>query len=63
MDRTLAIKLNGNRNITGVLRGFDQFMNLTLDKCVEESTKAELGMVVRIFDYFCLQFRLFVETL
>jgi small nuclear ribonucleoprotein G len=54
MDRTLAIKLNGNRNITGVLRGFDQFMNLTLDKCVEESTKAELGMVVRIFDYFCL---------
>eukprot|EP01052_Picozoa_sp_SAG31_P022561 SAG31_NODE_1799_length_7241_cov_11.407029_6_plen_55_part_00 len=26
MEKKLSIKLNGNRNVTGVLRGFDQFM-------------------------------------
>ena len=35
MDKKLAIKLNGNRNVTGTLRGFDQFMNLVLDETVE----------------------------
>jgi small nuclear ribonucleoprotein (snRNP)-like protein len=31
-----AVKLNGNRHITGVLRGFDQFMNLVIDETVEQ---------------------------
>ena len=31
-----AVKLNGNRTVTGVLRGFDQFMNLVLDETFEE---------------------------
>jgi small nuclear ribonucleoprotein (snRNP)-like protein len=47
---TLAVKLNGNRRVTGVLRGFDQFMNLVLEDCVEEASEQErnnLGMVVR----------------
>ncbi|XP_023251282.1 probable small nuclear ribonucleoprotein G, partial [Seriola lalandi dorsalis] len=49
MDKKLAIKLNGNRHITGTLRGFDQFMNLVLDDTEEQvsaSEKNELGMVV-----------------
>ena len=30
-----TVKLNGNRTVTGMLRGFDQFMNLVLDETVE----------------------------
>ena len=28
LDKRLSIKLNANREVSGVLRGFDQFMNL-----------------------------------
>ena len=41
-----AVKLNANRHVTGVLRGFDQFMNIVLDNTVDEKLKADLGMVV-----------------
>jgi hypothetical protein len=44
-----AVKLNANRRVTGVLRGFDQFMNLVLDNTVEEisaTERVEIGMVV-----------------
>lgn len=49
MDKRLSLKLNGNRKVTGVLRGFDQFMNVTLDETVEEVSATEqnrIGMVV-----------------
>lgn len=51
MEKRLSIKLNGSRKITGILRGFDQFMNLVLDDTVEEVSVAErneIGMVVRL---------------
>ena len=35
MDKRLDIKLNANRRIVGVLRGYDQFMNLVLEDCNE----------------------------
>lgn len=43
------VKINGNRKVTGVLRGFDPFMNITLDNAIEEVSaeeKNELGMIV-----------------
>ena len=49
MDKKVDLKLNGNRSVSGVLRGFDQFMNIVLDETLEETTegdKNELGMVV-----------------
>jgi small nuclear ribonucleoprotein G len=49
MDKRLSIKLNGNRLVSGRLRGFDQFMNLTLEESVEDISpveKHELGVVV-----------------
>lgn len=49
MDKKLLLKLNGKRQITGILRGFDPFMNLVIDEAVEdtrEGTKNEIGMVV-----------------
>ena len=42
-----AVALNANRHVTGVLRGFDQFMNLVLDGTVDIKSKQDIGMVVR----------------
>lgn len=42
-----AVTLNANRHVTGVLRGFDQFMNIVLDNAVDEKLKTDIGMVVR----------------
>lgn len=44
--RPLAVELNAKRHVTGVLRGFDQFMNLVLDGAVDTKSQTELGMVV-----------------
>ena len=48
----VTVKLNANRRVTGVLRGFDPFMNLVIDEAVEEAgpNKNEIGMVVS--DYY-----------
>eukprot|EP00983_Pelagomonas_calceolata_P108717 1159488-Pelagomonas_calceolata.AAC.2 len=41
--------MNANRQITGTLRGFDQFMNLVLDGTVDVKNKVDIGMVVSGF--------------
>lgn len=46
MDKKMTITLNGNRVVSGVLRGFDQFMNLVLDGAVDEKSREDMGMVV-----------------
>lgn len=49
MDKKLALKLNGGRQVAGILRGFDPFMNLVVDETVEEcrdGSKNNIGMVV-----------------
>lgn len=46
MDRKLSITLNANRHVTGVLRGYDQFMNIVLDQTIDDKEKTEIGMVV-----------------
>eukprot|EP00041_Stephanoeca_diplocostata_P006329 m.80659 g.80659 ORF g.80659 m.80659 type:complete len:76 (-) comp16304_c0_seq1:325-552(-) len=48
MDKRVQLKLNANRTISGILRGFDPFMNIVVDQTVEESApdKPEIGMVV-----------------
>ncbi|EIE18269.1 small nuclear ribonucleo protein polypeptide G [Coccomyxa subellipsoidea C-169] len=46
MDKKLSVSLNANRQVTGVLRGFDQFMNIVLDNAVDEKNKTDIGMVV-----------------
>jgi len=49
MDKKLSLRLNGARTVTGILRGFDPFMNLVIDEA-QEVTKSgennEIGMVV-----------------
>ncbi|KAK3610462.1 hypothetical protein CHS0354_016651 [Potamilus streckersoni] len=49
MEKRLGLKLNGGRKISGILRGFDPFMNLVIDETVEETKTGEkhsIGMVV-----------------
>merc|ERR1711862_379395 len=49
MEKRLDLKLNANRHVVGVLRGYDQFMNIVLDNTVEivsPTEKNEIGMVV-----------------
>ncbi|XP_056641856.1 probable small nuclear ribonucleoprotein G [Diorhabda carinulata] len=49
MDKRLTLKLNGGRQVTGILRGFDPFMNLVVDESFEEfkdKSKVSIGMVV-----------------
>ena len=36
MDKHVNIQLNANRKVTGVLRGYDAFMNIVLDETAEE---------------------------
>ncbi|XP_065565643.1 probable small nuclear ribonucleoprotein G isoform X1 [Artemia franciscana] len=50
MDKKMVLKLNGSRQVTGILRGFDPFMNLVIDESVEERKDGSqhiLGMVVK----------------
>lgn len=44
MDKRLSIQVNCNRKITGVLRGFDAFMNIVLDEAFEETKAGNLPM-------------------
>jgi len=49
MDKKLEIKMNGNRKILGVLRGYDNFMNLVLENCSEVDKmdkKKQIGTVM-----------------
>ncbi|KAG4090825.1 like-Sm ribonucleoprotein [Neocallimastix lanati (nom. inval.)] len=49
LDKRIFIQLNGNRKITGVLRGFDPFMNLVVDETMEivsATEKNSIGTVV-----------------
>lgn len=44
MDKRLLIQANCNRKISGVLRGFDAFMNIVLDETIEECKSGNLPM-------------------
>jgi len=49
MDKRLSVVLNGNRRVIGYLAGFDQYMNLVLDRTIEQVSQSEtneIGMVV-----------------
>jgi small nuclear ribonucleoprotein G len=50
MEKKLMLQLNGNRSVTGILRGFDPFLNVVLDEANEVTKKQEkipIGTVVR----------------
>ena len=51
-----TVKLNCGRVVSGVLRGFDPYMNIVLDDAMEERTNTEkfsIGMVVSVLSNLC----------
>lgn len=49
MDRRLFIHIQGGRQVSGILRGFDMFLNLVVDQAYEElgaGQRKPAGMVV-----------------
>lgn len=57
MDKKMNLKLNGGRSVTGILRGFDPFMNVVIDDTVEEckdGTRNNIGMVVGLLSFLSL---------
>lgn len=51
MDRRLFVHIQGGRQISGVLRGYDMFLNLVVDQAYEELGGGErkpAGMVVSV---------------
>ncbi len=49
MDRKVFINIQANRAISGVLRGFDIFLNLVVEQAFEElpgGTKVPIGTIV-----------------
>ncbi len=49
MDLRVDLRLNCNRHVAGVLKGYDQFLNIVLDNAIEivsKDEKRELGTVV-----------------
>uniref|UniRef100_A0A2K6FWW6 Small nuclear ribonucleoprotein G n=1 Tax=Propithecus coquereli TaxID=379532 RepID=A0A2K6FWW6_PROCO len=45
MDKRLSLKLTGGRCVQGILWGFDPFMNLVIDECVEMATRNSIIML------------------
>ena len=45
MDKRLGLQINNGRNLIGTLRGYDPFMNLVVDECVEKMKTGELRQV------------------
>uniref|UniRef100_A0A8D2H608 Small nuclear ribonucleoprotein G n=1 Tax=Urocitellus parryii TaxID=9999 RepID=A0A8D2H608_UROPR len=41
INKKLSLKLNGSRHVQGILRGFDPFINLAIDECVEMATSGQ----------------------
>ncbi|KAI9632085.1 uncharacterized protein MKK02DRAFT_20876, partial [Dioszegia hungarica] len=51
VDKRLKVKFMGGREVTGILKGYDQLMNLVMDEVVEEYENGamqprNLGLVV-----------------
>lgn len=49
LEKTVMLNLNKNRKVSGLLRGYDQFMNLVLEDAVEEAkdgSKNDIGSIV-----------------
>ncbi|OBA20004.1 putative small nuclear ribonucleo protein G (snRNP-G) [Metschnikowia bicuspidata var. bicuspidata NRRL YB-4993] len=49
LDKKVSVQLNGSRTVTGTLRGYDVFMNITMADALEHDPKGEqlaLGTIV-----------------
>lgn len=57
MDRRIYLHVQGGRAVSGVLRGFDIFLNLVLDQAHEEQgggQRRPCGMIVSACFFFAI---------
>ena len=47
MDKKLGVQINSGRYLAGVLRGYDPFMNVVIDDCVEKLKNGKTREVSR----------------
>nr|ACO11204.1 Small nuclear ribonucleoprotein G [Caligus rogercresseyi] len=45
MDKRVQLKLNASRNMEGILRGYDPFMNLVLEEGIETTKQGHRNPV------------------
>ena len=43
MDLRVDLRLNGDRRIAGIMKGYDQYMNIVLDEAIEIAKPASTG--------------------
>ncbi|KAH9482992.1 Small nuclear ribonucleoprotein G [Psilocybe cubensis] len=51
MDKKLFIHLQGGRKVSGVLRGYDLFLNLVIDDAMEESSPAQKHPIGTVYSF------------
>lgn len=49
MDKRMQLKLNGGRTVSGILRGFDPFMNLVRYMVISYFLNARLVLLLLLF--------------
>ena len=53
MGKPVTVKLNGNSRVAGILRGYDQMMNIVLEdayEVIDEENKHQMGRVVSFWN-------------
>lgn len=58
-----TVKLNGGRHVQGILRGFDPFMNLVMDDCLEMGPGGQQNVIGMVASISLQGFRLKSATL
>mmetsp|Transcript_45353 Transcript_45353/g.60210 ORF Transcript_45353/g.60210 Transcript_45353/m.60210 type:complete len:87 (-) Transcript_45353:130-390(-) len=43
MDLRVDLRMNGDRRIAGIMKGYDQYMNIVLDEAIEITKNAQQG--------------------
>ncbi len=46
MDQRIRVKCNGGRELTGILKSYDQIPNIVLDECIENIRSQEDPYVI-----------------
>lgn len=46
MDLRVDLRLNGDRRVAGILKGYDQFLNIVLDEAIEIISQKQGGQKV-----------------
>ena len=43
MDLRVDLRMNGDRRIAGIMKGYDQYMNIVLDEAIEIAKPGQTG--------------------